>query len=138
MRNRATGDNTPIPWWVIGVATVGSLLMIVGGLLALIRPEMLLSPHQEVTQAVRIYAGYLASRNLALGVMLLAILGLRASRALHGFMILFALIQFLDISMDCTEARWTIVPGILALSVLFLLAAARISGHPFWRPQAWR
>ena len=33
---------------------------------------MLVSPHDEINDAVHIYAGYLASRNMALAVMLIA------------------------------------------------------------------
>jgi hypothetical protein len=124
--------------WIITIVIVGSALMIAGAYFALLRPEMLLSPHQEITHGVRIYAGYLVSRNLAIGVMLLAALTLRARGALSSLMTLYACIQFLDAVADCVEGRWVIVPGILILGALFLIGAARLSGHPFWSPKAWR
>jgi hypothetical protein len=129
---------TPLPWWLIAIVTVGSILMIAGGLIALFRPEMLISPQEEISQAVRVYAGYLVSRNLALGLMLLAALCLRARGALSTLMVLYACIQFLDAGTDCVEGRWAIVPGIVIMGVLFLIGAARVSGHPFWSPKAWR
>lgn len=129
---------TPLPLWVIVTVTVGSFLMIAGAYLALFQPQMLLSPHQQITQGVHVYAGYLVSRNLALGVLLLVLLSLRARAALSTLMVLYAFIQLLDVCNDGFEGRWSIVPGILILGVLFLIGAARIAGHPFWSAKAWR
>jgi hypothetical protein len=69
--------------------------------------------------------------------MLLVLLGLRARRALGNLMVLIALIQILDACIDCFEGRWMIVPGVLVFGLVFLIAAARLSGYPFWRSQAW-
>jgi hypothetical protein len=129
---------TPLPWWLLALVTLGSILMIAGGLIALFRPEMLLSPHQEITQAVHVYAGYLVSRNLALGLMLLAALSPRARGSLSTLTVLYASIQFLDAVTDCVEGRWAIVPGVVLLGLLFLIGAARVSGYPFRNPKAWQ
>jgi hypothetical protein len=128
----------PLPWWLLALVTLGSILMIAGGLIALFRPEMLLSPHQEVTQAVHVYAGYLVSRNLALGLMLLTALSPRARGSLSTLMVLYASIQFLDAVTDCIEGRCAIVPGIVLLGLLFLIGAARVSGYPCRNPKAWQ
>jgi hypothetical protein len=128
----------PLPWWLIALVTVGSVLMIAGAGFALFRPQMLLSPQQEITPAVHVYAGYLVSRNLALGTMLLVALGLRARGTLSTLMVLYACVQLLDVGNDALEGRWTIVPGILILGVLFLIGAARASGYPFWSAKAWQ
>jgi hypothetical protein len=112
--------------------------MITGAYFALFQPQMLLSPNQQITQGVHTYAGYLVSRNLALGVLLLVALSLRALGALSTLMVLYAFIQLLDACNDGFEGRWAIVPGISILGVLFLIGAARISGHPFWSAKAWR
>jgi hypothetical protein len=122
---------TPLPWWLVVIVVVGSILMIAGGLIALVRPELLLSAHQQITEATHIYAGYLVSRNLALGLMLLAALALRARAPLSVLMVLYASIQFLDAITDCVEGRWTIVPGIVMLGLLFLIGAARASEYSF-------
>ena len=98
---------------------------------------MLVSPHDEINAAVHVYAGYLTARNGALAFMLLVLLGLRARRALGNLMVLVALIQILDACIDCFEGRWMIVPGVLVFGLVFLIAAARLSGYPFWRSQAW-
>jgi hypothetical protein len=29
------------------------------------------------------------------------------------------------------------VPGVLIFGLLFFFASARLSGHPFWRKEAW-
>jgi hypothetical protein len=134
-RDSRNTNNLPagaaLPWWLVAIVATGSLLMIAGGLIALFRPGMLLSPHQQITEATRIYAGYLVSRNLALGLMLLAALALRARAPLSALMVLYAGIQFLDAITDCVEGRWAIVPGIVLLGLLFLIGAARASGRSF-------
>ncbi|HEY4010527.1 MAG TPA: hypothetical protein VGM11_10285 [Acidobacteriaceae bacterium] len=129
---------TSLPWWLIAIVIVGSALMIAGACFAFLRPEMLLSPGQPITEGVRVYAGYLVSRNLALSLMLLAALALRARAALSTLMLLYAFIQLLDVGNDALEGRWGIVPAIVILGLLFLLGAARLSGHSFWSAKAWR
>ena len=123
-------------WWRIFVV-VGATLLALGAIIALVNPSMLISPQDEITHGVRIYAGYLAVRNLALGVFLLLLLSLRARRALGSLMMLVGLIQILDVVMDCIEGRWAIVPGVLVLGILYLIGAARVSGAPFWRRESW-
>ncbi len=69
-------DGVPVLWSIIIV--LGALLMAIGAVIALLHPAMLVSPHDEINGAVHIYAGYFASRNAALAIMLLALLVLRA------------------------------------------------------------
>jgi hypothetical protein len=126
-----------IPLWVRVFVIVGGLLMILGGLIALVNPSMLMSPHDEITNGVKIYAGYVVARNLALGLFLPILLILRARRALGSMMVILGFIQILDSIMDCIEGRWAIVPGVLVLGIFYLIAAARVSGAPFWRSDAW-
>jgi hypothetical protein len=111
--------------------------MAAGGIVALANPAMLASPHDQINGAVHIYAGYLASRNLCIAAMLLVLLATRSTRALAHLTVLTAFIQIVDAGFDCVEGRWPIVPGVLILGVLFFLAAARLSGHPFWKAEAW-
>jgi hypothetical protein len=127
----------PIAWWLCLIVIFGALLTATGAILALVHPKMLVSPHDEINGAVHIYAGYFASRNMALAVMLVALLSLRARRALSNLMVLIAFIQLLDACMDCAEGRWVIAPGVLVFGVVFLVGAARLSGYPFWRSGAW-
>lgn len=124
-------------WWITVAVILGSLLMLAGGVIAIVRPAMLVSPHDEINGAVHIYAGYLASRNIALVLMLLVMLSLRARIALSNLMVLTAFIQLLDAGIDCLEGRWPIVPGVLVFGVVFLLGPARLRGVPFWRAAAW-
>jgi hypothetical protein len=127
-----------IPWWVGALVIAGALLTAMGAVIALVRPSMLVSPQDEINGAVHIYAGYLVARNLALALMLAGLLALRARRALGNVMALVALIQVLDVGMDCAEGRWSIVPVALVFGVLFAFGAARLSGSPFWRLEAWK
>ena len=108
-----------------------------GAVLAFVHPAMLVSPHDEINSAVHVYAGYLTARNGVLAIMLVALLALRARRALGNLMVIVALIQFLDAIMDLLEGRWTLVPGVLVFGLVYLIAAARLSGYPFWRSEAW-
>jgi hypothetical protein len=126
------------PWWVTVAVIFGALLMLAGGVIAIVRPVMLVSPHDEINGAVHIYAGYLASRNIALALMLLVMLALRARIALSNLMVLTAFIQLLDAGIDCVEGRWPIVPGVLVFGVVFLLGGARLREYPFWRAEAWQ
>ena len=53
--------NQPSPRWVYVVVLIGALLMALGGVIALVNPAMLVSPHDQINGAVHVYAGYLAS-----------------------------------------------------------------------------
>jgi hypothetical protein len=132
------GENSAIRLLPKAIAILGALLLVAGAIIALFRPGILVSPHDEINEAVRIYAGYLASRNLSLAIMLLAALGLGAKRMLNSLLLLIALIQSLDAVIDAVEGRWPIVPGVAFLALLFFTAAAFLSGHPFWQTQAWK
>lgn len=111
--------------------------MSAGALIALLNPAMLVSPRDEINAAVHIYAGYLFSRNAALAILLLASMIFRAKGTLNTLILLTAFVQLLDAVVDCMEGRWVIVPGVLIFGLLFLLASARLAGHPFWRKEAW-
>ncbi len=135
MVERTSG--TGRPWWVPSIVGLGALLGGAGAIIALVRPAMLVGPGVAIGSAAHIFAGYFAARNLALAGLLLVLLVLKARRALGQVLALFGLIQMLDAFMDCVEGRWPIVPGIVVLGVLFLVAAARLCGSPFWRLRAW-
>lgn len=129
----------PIAWWLRVVIVLGAFLTAMGGIIALVHPAMLVSPHDEINGAVHIYAGYLAARNLALAIMLVALLLLQAKRALGNLMVLVGFIQLLDTCMDVAEGRWTIAPGVLVFGLVFLAGAVRLcDGYAFWRVEAWR
>jgi hypothetical protein len=140
IRNKGTAASVSpaLPGWVKVIVVLGAVLMLAGGVLALVHPAMLVSPHDEINGAVHVYAGYLASRNLALAAMLVAAMLLRARGALSILMVLTAFIQVADAILDCAEHRWPVVPGVLIFGIVFFLGAARLSGHPFWRIEAWR
>jgi hypothetical protein len=132
------GGSAAFPWWLRTIVVIGALLMVTGALIALMHPALLVSPHDEINGAVHIYAGYLASRNLALAILLLAAMRFRARGTLNTLMLLTAFIQVLDVGIDCVEGRWAIVPGVVVFGLLFFVGSARLSGYPFWRKGAWR
>jgi len=127
-----------LPWWVSTIALAGAALLTLGGILALVNPAMLVGRAAEIDAAARVYAGYLVSRNLAVAAMLLGAWIIRARAVLSGALLLTAIIQFLDVGLDCAEGRWAMVPGIAVLGILFLLAAVRTLGTPLWRIDSWR
>jgi hypothetical protein len=132
-----SGATLSLPWWLSTSVILGALLMAAGGVIALVHPAMLVSAGTEINGATRVYAGYLVSRNLALAVMLLVMLSMRARGVLSTLMVLTAFIQLLDAGMDCMEGRWTLVPGVLIFAMVFFLGAARLSGQAFWKFAAW-
>jgi len=125
------------PWWVTVAVLIGAALMTAGGVIALVNPAMLVSPQDQIDGAVHTYAGYLASRNLCIAALLLALMAMRKTRALGNLLVLTAFIQLADAILDAMEGRWLIVPGVLVLCLLFFLAAARFSGYAFWKTEAW-
>jgi hypothetical protein len=125
------------PWWLQTIVFLGAFLMAAGALIALLNPAMLVSPHDEINAAVHIYAGYLFSRNAALAILLVASMLFRSKGTLNTLILLTAFIQSLDAAVDFMEGRWVIVPGVVVFGLLFLLASARLTGHPFWRKEAW-
>ena len=129
-------STNPFSWWLYAIVIVGALLMATGGVFALVHPAMLVSPADQITGAVRIYAGYLVSRNIALSAMLLLMLGKKARIALSTLMVLTGFIQLLDIGLDFMEGRWVLVPGVLIFAVAFFVGAAQLSGRLFWKPAA--
>jgi hypothetical protein len=131
-------EKSAIGWWPKAIAVLGALLLAAGALIALFHPAMLVSAHDEINGAVHIYAGYLASRNLALAIMLIAALRLGAKGMLNNLLLLVALIQLLDAVMDVIEGRWPVATGVVVLAVLFFVASGSLSGYPFWKIHAWK
>jgi hypothetical protein len=126
-----------IPLWVAIVVILGALLTLTGALVAKIDPA-LLTNGSPTTDAVRVYADYMFARNLALALMLLVLLAVRARRMLAGFMVLIALIQLIDIGDDLARGAIVLVPGLLVFAILFLLGAWQLLGRPLWQLNAWR
>jgi hypothetical protein len=52
--------------------------------------------------------------------------------------VLTGFIQIADAVIDCVEGRWPIVPGVLVFGVVFLFGAAKLTGSPFWKFEAWK
>lgn len=127
-----------LPWWVLTIVIVCALLMATGAIMALVNPAMLADSDEKINGAVRVYAGYLVSRNLAIAAMLLGTLIAGARRPLGAMMVLAALVQFMDAVIDCFEARWTLVPGVLVLVLLLLIAASRVSQRRLLKVGFWR
>jgi hypothetical protein len=126
-----------IPLWVSIVVILGALLTLTGALVAKLDPA-LLTNGSPTTDAVRVYADYMFARNLALALMLLVLLAVRARRMLAGFMVLIALIQFIDIGDDLARGAIVLVPGLLVFAILFLLGAWQLLGRSLWQLNAWR
>ncbi len=91
-----------------------------------------------MTGTARVYANYMFARNLALAMMLLFLLGIRARRMLAGFMVLIALIQVFDVVDDLARGAFMLVPGLLVFAIVFLIGARRLFGQAIWHVEAWR
>src|ERR1700692_4286307 len=90
---RSPSGRSTFPWWLNTIVVLGAVLMIMGGLMALLQPSRLVSPHDDITGAVRVYAGYFAARALVLAIFLLLALILRARGMLNTLMLLAAFVQ---------------------------------------------
>jgi len=126
-----------IPLWVSIVVILGALLTATGAVISKVDPTLLTSG-SPMTDAARVYADYMFARNLSLAVMLLLLLLLRAPRMLAGFMVLIALIQFIDVADDLARGAFLLVPGLLVFATVFLIGASRLFGQAFWYVDAWR
>ena len=120
------------------VVGIGAVLLIAGALISLLHPILLVSPHDEINPAVRVFAAYTFSRDLGLAIVLVTALLLRARATLNGMLLLTGFIQVLDALTDCLDHRWAIVPAAVVIGALFFWAAASLSGAPFWKIQAWK
>lgn len=129
---------TALPWWLVTIVIIGALLAAAGAFAAIFRPDMLLGSGQTMNDAANVYAGYLVSRGLAVAVMLLALLILRAWRMLAGLMVFTALLQLIDAVVDLVEGRYLLLPILLIYVIAFLIGANWLFGQPFWKASAWQ
>jgi hypothetical protein len=120
-------EREPWPAWLYVSVIAGAMLMGLGGVIALVKPGLLLGPGEAISSGVRVYAGYLVSRNVAVAGMLVVLLFVRARQMLIGMMFLTGLIQMFDAVLDGFEGRWPIVPGVVVLALVFFLGAQRLS-----------
>jgi hypothetical protein len=125
MVSQMSERQSDFPWYVFVIGIAGGVLMLLGGAIALVNPAML-AKGEVINGAVRVYAGYLVSRNIAVGAMLLGALFLRARSALSTLMLLAGAIQILDAVIDCADGRWMIAPGVAVLGIAFLFAARKL------------
>ena len=113
------------PLWVSIVVMLGALLTITGAVISKVDPT-LLTNGSPMTEAAQVYADYMFARNLALTVMLLFLLTVKARRMLAGFMVLIVLIQLFDVGDDLARGAFLLVPGLLVFAIVFLLGAWRL------------
>ena len=126
-----------LPLWITIVVIIGALLIATGAIISKVDPTPLTNG-SPMTEAARIYADYTFARNLPLALMLLFLLALRARRMLAGFMVLTALIQFVDVINDLARGAVVLVPGLLVFGIVFLIGAWQLFGQAFWHVDVWR
>lgn len=124
-----------IPWWVSIIVIVGAVLLLAGAVISKVAPT-LLTNGSPMTEAARVYADYMFARNLPLAIMLLLLLTVKAQRMLAEFMVLIALIQFVDILDDVARGAIVLVPGLLIFAIAFLPGAWQLFGRAIWH-SAW-
>src|SRR5262249_14600181 len=118
-----------IPLWVSVVGILGALLTIAGAVISKADPT-LLTNGSPMADAARIYADYMFARNVAIAVLLLLPLMVRARQTLAGFMVLIALIQLIDGADDLIRGDVLLVPGLVVFALVFLFGAGRLFGQP--------
>lgn len=117
----------PWPWWLTAIIILGAVLIATGAVMAIF------ATGEHLNTVGHNYADYFITRNLALAVMLLVMLTLRARHVLAALMTLTALIQVLDAITATATSRLGLVPIDLLFAAAFLLGAARLSGLQPWR-----
>ncbi len=132
---RATGARISV--WIAVIVIIGAALLLAGAILSKVNPT-LLTNNSPMTDAAHVYADYTFARDLAVAVMLLFLLFVRARRMLAGFMVLVALIQIIDILDDLARGAFVLIPGLLIFAILFLLGVWQLFGRPLWQAAAWR
>ncbi len=126
------------PLWVSIVVILGALLTLTSAAVSKVDPALLTNGN-PVTASAGIYADYMFARDLALAVMLLLLLGVRARRMLAGFMVLTVLIQCIDIVDDLFRGAFLLLlPVVFVFALVFLLAAGQLFGRAIWHIDAWR
>jgi hypothetical protein len=126
------------PLWVSVVVIFGALLTLTSAVISKVDPTLLTNGN-PMTASARIYADYMFARDLALAVMLLLLLVVRARRMLAGFMVLTVLIQCIDIVDDLFRGAFLLLlPVVFVFAIVFLLAAGRLLGRAIWHVDAWR
>ncbi|HEX2346897.1 MAG TPA: hypothetical protein VHI51_00545 [Ktedonobacterales bacterium] len=126
-----------IPLWITIVVILGALLSLVGAVVSKVDPT-LLTGGGPLTDAARVYTDYTFARDLAVSIVLLTLLVLRARLPLASVMTLVALIQIIDTLDDLTRGAFALAPGLLFYAILFLLGAWALAGRPRWRRGARR
>ena len=126
-----------IPLWISIVVILGALLTATGAVISKVDPT-LLTNGSPMIEAARVYADYMFARNLPLALMLLFLLTVRARRMLAGFMVLTAIIQFVDVINGLARETVVLVPGLLLFAIVFLIGAWQLFGQAFWHVDAWR
>lgn len=134
----ASSRTTPtrIPPWVGAIVIIGTLITVIGGLVAWLHPATLIPPGSPLTHGVDLYGQRMAARNLALGLALIVLLAARAARPLATVMAVIVLVEIGDTISAIVNADWAQASGVL-VAVAFAWAARRLLGAPLWRPTSY-
>lgn len=106
-----------VPVAVAVVVTGGALLTLIGGLVAALRPGLLLPPGTALTPGVDLYAARMAARNLALGVALAGLLVARAVRPLAAVLGVVVLVEIGDAVSAVASRAWPEAAGAVVVAV---------------------
>jgi hypothetical protein len=118
---------TQADWLVRVVVVVGALVNAAAGVLSLFAPERFLAlvghAGESLSPGAQMFAAYTGTRDLAVALMLIALLAVRSKQMLAGVMLLTALANALDGVDAVAHQRWAQAPGALVFAIVFLLAA---------------
>jgi hypothetical protein len=126
-----------IPSWITAIVIIGTVITIVGGLVAWLHPATLIPGGSPVTHGVDLYGQRMAARNLALGIALIVLLAIRAARPLATVMAVIVLVEIGDTISAIVNADWAQASGVV-VAVAFAWAASRLLGAPLWKPASYR
>jgi hypothetical protein len=127
---------TGVPVSVTVIVIIGTLITVVGGLVAWLHPATLIPAGSPLSHGVDLYGQRMAARNLALGVALTVFLAARAPRPLATVMAVVVLVEIGDTIGAIVNADWAEASGVL-IAAAFAWAAGRLLGAPAWRPASY-
>jgi hypothetical protein len=123
-RTARTGIAVPVT-----IVVVGTVIILVGGLIAWLDPAVLIPAGSWISRGVELYGQRMAARNLALGIVLGALASVRAARELAVAVVVVVLVEIGHTISAIADADWAQASGLL-IAVAFAWAAWRLLRRP--------
>lgn len=116
------------------IVLAGALVNATVGVLSLLAPSQFLAfvgqSSQELTPAASVFAAYAGARELGVAIALLVLLAMRRVPLLAGALTVAALANLVDAALAVAAQRWVQLPGALAFTLAYAIAAVWLPNTP--------